>query len=84
MTGSLFPTPDRPDANDAASIAQYERTGRSLDDLPYTKELSELCARMGDELEEPVSDEIYYQPAADEPLVAIEDADALIELLADD
>lgn len=52
MNGSLFPDDNAPSGEDAALIAQYERTGRTLDDLPYTSELSALCAQLGRSEEE--------------------------------
>ncbi|MEM1423140.1 MAG: hypothetical protein AAGH64_03960 [Planctomycetota bacterium] len=47
MSGTLFPD-DRPaDSDHRALCAQYVRCGRTLDDLPYTDELAELCAHLG-------------------------------------
>ena len=52
MNESLFPDQPAPDAHRAALVAQYERIGRPVDDLPYTPELREICARLGREGDE--------------------------------
>lgn len=46
MSGSLFPD-DGTNADHDALCAQYARCERTLDDLPYTPELTALCARLG-------------------------------------
>lgn len=43
MTDSLFNIPDASD-EDALLIAVYERTARTLDDLPYTQDFAAICA----------------------------------------
>ena len=41
MTGLFEPTP-KPTGRDAILIAAYELAGRTLDDLPYTREFTQL------------------------------------------
>lgn len=46
MNESLFPDEAAPDAQRSALVAQYERIGRPVDDLPYTEALSAMCAHL--------------------------------------
>lgn len=47
MNESLFPDEPAIDPNHTALIAQYTRVARPLDDLPYTPDLSAMCAQLG-------------------------------------
>ncbi len=47
MNETLFGDEGTTQPQQVALITQYERAGRTLDDLPYTEELTNLCARLG-------------------------------------
>ena len=43
MADTLFGGADELGGDDAMLVAVYQRMGRTLDDLPYTEELGEIC-----------------------------------------